>query len=63
MFVLAFIIGKAILGVAVTNLFVAGTGIERSMPGHKQNSIAEGIRLLVVGLIGVGSALVVEENL
>lgn len=58
---LVFIIGNGILGVAVTNLFVSGTGIERSLLGHMQNSLSDGMRLFVGGLIGVGGALVVEE--
>lgn len=58
---LVFIIGNAILGVAVTNLFVTGAGIERSLLGHMGNSASDGMRLFIGGLIGVAGALVVEE--
>jgi len=58
---LIFIIGNTILGVAVTNLFVSGSGVERSLLGHMQNSLPHGMRLFVGGLLGVAGALVVEE--
>jgi len=58
---LVFIVGNAILGVAVTNLFVYGSGVERSLLGHMQNSLPHGMRLFVGGLLGVAGALVVEE--
>ncbi|MGQ3330441.1 hypothetical protein [Halorubrum sp. FL23] len=58
---IVFIIGNAILGVAVTNLFVSGSGVERSLLGHMQNSLPHGMRLFVGGLFGVAAAVVVEE--
>lgn len=58
---LVFIIGNAILGVAVTNLFVTGAGVEQSLLGHIQNSVSDGMRLFVGGLLGIAGALVVEE--
>lgn len=56
-----FIIGNGILGVAVTHLFVSGTGIEQSLLGHMQNGLSNGVRLFFGGLIGVGGAHAVEE--
>lgn len=58
---LVFIIGNGVLGMAVTNHFVSGSGIEQSLLGHMQNSVSDGMRLLVGGLIGIGGAQVVEE--
>jgi len=58
---IVFTIGNAILGVVVTNLFVSGSGVERSLFGHMQNSLPHAMRLFVGGLIGVASVLVVEE--
>jgi hypothetical protein len=58
---IVFITGNAILGVAVTNLFVSGSGIEQSLLGHMQNSLPHGMRLFVGGLLGVAGALVIEE--
>ncbi|MFC6888197.1 hypothetical protein [Halorubrum trueperi] len=58
---IVFIIGNAILGVAVTNLFVSGSGVERSLLGHLQNGLPHGMRLFVGGLLGVATALIVEE--
>lgn len=58
---LVFIIANAILGVAVTNLFAAGNGIEQSLLGHMRNNVSDGMRLFVGGLIGVAGALAVEE--
>lgn len=55
------IIGDAVLGVAVTNRFVSGTGVERSLLGQMQNNLPQGRRLFVGGLLGVAAALVVEE--
>ncbi|TKX75827.1 hypothetical protein EXE46_01640 [Halorubrum sp. GN11_10-6_MGM] len=58
---IVFIIGNAILGVTVTNLFVSGAGVERSLLGHMQNSLPHGGRLFVGGLLGIAGALIVEE--
>jgi hypothetical protein len=58
-----FIAGNAILGVAVTNLFAYGAGIERSLLGHLQNSLPHGMRLFLGGLFGAAGALVVDDLL
>ncbi|MBX0296804.1 hypothetical protein [Haloarcula nitratireducens] len=58
---IVFAIGNGILGVTVTHLFVHGTGIERSLLGHLQNSLPHGLRLFVGGLLGVAGALIAEE--
>lgn len=56
-----FVIGNAILGVAVTTFFVSGGGVERSLFGHIQYSIPHGLRLFFGGLLGIAGALVVDE--
>ena len=48
-----FIVSNAVSGVFVTNTFVAGSGIEQSFFGHMRNSMPDGFRLFVAGLIGI----------
>lgn len=58
-----FVAGNAMLGVAVTQFFAYGSGLEQSLLGHMQNSLPHGMRLFLGGLLGVAGALLVDEYL
>lgn len=59
---LVFIVGNALVGVAVTHVFAEGGGIDRSLLGHFTRSIAPGGRLIGGALLGVVSAIIVRNR-
>lgn len=58
---IAFVIANAVFGVIVTNFYVTGPDIERSLTGHMQNRALDGARLFGAGLIGIAGAVIKQE--